>query len=80
MERGQNWSDEEDVILCRAYMAVSEDQEIGTSQTKGKLWEKVAVEDNKKKPNGSEIRPAKGVEYHYNTLAKEVTKFCSFYE
>ena len=44
------------------------------------MWEKIIVEYNKKKSNGSEICPAKGVKNRYNTFAKELTKFYNFYK
>jgi hypothetical protein len=48
IERRQNWSSKEDVILCHAYIAISKHHEINTSQIRNRLWKKVAIDYNKK--------------------------------
>jgi hypothetical protein len=77
--KATNWSEEEDEVLCRAYMAVSEDRKLGTSQTQKKLWDTVELEYNDKLPRGAIKRPAKGLSARYASIAKNVTKFASMY-
>jgi hypothetical protein len=48
MEKGQNWSSEENIISCCIYMVISKDHEISTFQTRSILWKKVAIECNQK--------------------------------
>ena len=39
--RGRNWTCEEDVALCLAWVSVSEDGAVGTNQNKKFLWDKI---------------------------------------
>ena len=39
--RGRNWTCEEDVALCLAWVSVSEDDVVGTNQNKKVLWDKI---------------------------------------
>ena len=41
--RGRNWTCEEDVALCLAWVSVSEDGAIGTNQNKKVLWDKIVA-------------------------------------
>jgi uncharacterized protein YdeI (YjbR/CyaY-like superfamily) len=39
-KRSANYSEEEDVALCHAWMNVSLDASVGTDQCKDKFWQK----------------------------------------
>lgn len=80
MGKGTNWTDEEDVALCRAYMTVSEDRETGSSQSRRSLWESVAKEYDEITPDGSIVRPAKGLQSRYQSISRAATKFESLYQ
>lgn len=77
--KAANWNEEEDEVLCRAYMSVSEDRELDTSQTQKKLWDTIELEYNEKLPRGACKRPAKGLSARYASIAKNVTNFASMY-
>lgn len=38
---GEAWSDDEDIMLCTAFVNVSEDGAVGTDQSSAKLWQRV---------------------------------------
>jgi hypothetical protein len=48
-------SSEEDIILSFTYMVVNKDCKINTSQIRSKLWKKLAIKYNQRKPNENEI-------------------------
>ena len=39
--RGRNWTFEEDVSLCLAWVSISEDGAVGTNQIKKVLWDNI---------------------------------------
>ncbi|KAM1370863.1 hypothetical protein ACFX2I_041184 [Malus domestica] len=39
--RGRNWTCEEDVALCFAWVSVNEDGAVGTNQNRKVLWDKI---------------------------------------
>ncbi|CAL1407086.1 unnamed protein product [Linum trigynum] len=70
-KRGPNWRPNEDEILCRAWVSISEDGAVGTNQKYTRLWERVAAEHQKWDP--TTIRTAVAMEsrmriicYHCN--------------
>ena len=77
--KASNWNDEEDEVLCRAYMAMSEDREIGIGQTKCKLWDNVGKAYNLKRPKNVEQSLAKGLQSRYVVIVKGMIRICSIY-
>ena len=55
-------------------MAVSEDRELGTSQTQKKLWDTIELKYNDKLPRDAFKRPAKRLSARYASIAKKLKK------
>jgi hypothetical protein len=66
-------SSEEDIILSFTYMVVNKDCKINTSQIRSKLWKKLAIKYNQRKPNENEIYIEKIAVNWYNASPNEVT-------
>ena len=53
--RGHNWTCEEDVALCFAWVSVIEDGAIGTNQNKKVLWDKIIAKFHENCNGGGRI-------------------------
>ncbi|XP_070669158.1 uncharacterized protein [Malus domestica] len=69
--RGRNWTFEEDVSLCLAWVSVSEDGAVGTNQNKKVLWDKI-IAKFQENCNGSG-RDCGGVYDRWKTINKACT-------
>ncbi|XP_070676340.1 uncharacterized protein [Malus domestica] len=69
--RGRNWTFEEDVSLCLAWVSISEDGAVGTNQNKKVLWDKI-IAKFQENCNGSG-RDGGGVYDRWKTINKACT-------
>ncbi|XP_070667701.1 glutathione S-transferase T2-like [Malus domestica] len=68
---GRNWTYEEDVSLCLAWVSVSEDGALGTNQNKKVLWDKIIVKFQENCNGGG--RDGGGVYDRWKTINKACT-------
>ncbi|OUZ99451.1 hypothetical protein BVC80_1801g29 [Macleaya cordata] len=77
MSRSKSFSHEEDIIICEAYLDISQDPIAGKNQTKDKLWERVSVLYHKRrnKSDDDPIRTPKSLKCRYHTISTAINKF-----
>ncbi|KAM1943395.1 hypothetical protein ACFX15_011736 [Malus domestica] len=69
--RGHNWTFEEDVSLCLAWVSVSEDGAVGTNPNKKVLWDKIIAKFQENCNGGG--RDGGGVYDRWKTINKACT-------
>ena len=75
MGRGSNWTREEETLLSKCFLHISEDAVVPTNQTSGSLYDWV-VQEMKKRDN-SFIWTSKAVKGKWMMISKTVQKFIS---
>ena len=65
-----NYKSDEDILLCRCYVAVTKDTEVGTDQTHEVFWSRIAEMYCEK--TAGEQRTATALYSHYRTLETSV--------
>ncbi|KAG8372997.1 hypothetical protein BUALT_Bualt12G0125200 [Buddleja alternifolia] len=63
--RSLNYRDDEDIIICEAYMEVSQDPIVGKSQSSDKFWARIATIFNNAKNASYEIRSRKSIQSRF---------------
>ncbi|KAG8389124.1 hypothetical protein BUALT_Bualt02G0196600 [Buddleja alternifolia] len=63
--RSLNYRDDEDIIICQAYMEVSQDPIVGKSQSSDKFWARIATIFNNAKNSSYEIRSRKSIQSRF---------------
>nr|XP_028960139.1 uncharacterized protein LOC114825573 [Malus domestica] len=69
--RGHNWTFEEDVVLCFAWVSISEDGVVGTNQNKKVLWGKIVDKFNEN--SNTNQRECGGVYDRWKVINKACT-------
>lgn len=54
--KSKNFSEEEEMQLCRSYLAVVKDAKIGTNQNSNTFWERITVHFQGARPADAEHR------------------------
>ncbi|XP_073050308.1 glutathione S-transferase T3-like [Primulina eburnea] len=74
------WKKEEDELLARSYVTMSDDPVIGNDQKGNDFWRRVADYYNDNRPAGSSRRALNVIRSHwYNTVQKKVNRFIANY-
>jgi No apical meristem-associated C-terminal domain len=74
--KGKNFTEEEEMQLCRSYLYVGKDSINGTSQKSTTFWERLTKHFNDARPEGSEQRPYRSLECKWSLIQHDVAKFC----
>ncbi|GAB2292589.1 hypothetical protein Dimus_038212 [Dionaea muscipula] len=72
--RKKNFSSNEDILICSAYLNTSKDAIIANNQPSNRFWEKICkyIEDH---GNATETRSATSVKAHWMEINKQCAKF-----
>lgn len=79
MGRGKQWAPSEDELLCRAWIAVSEDPLNGTGQKAGKFWKRIWEYFTAERAEGDPERNAAALSSRWITIRSDVSKFCGMF-
>ena len=79
-KKGKNFSAEEERLLCRSFLHVSQDPIAGNGQRSTAFWERITKHFNQVKPRGSPLRPARLLETKWGHIKHDVGKFCGAYK
>ena len=81
--RAKNFTTEDQIALCNAWLDVSEDPVVGTDQCSADFWAKVADRFNhsmEESGNAKHCREPPSIQMHWrDILQKSVNKFCGAY-
>ncbi|CDH61463.1 predicted protein [Lichtheimia corymbifera JMRC:FSU:9682] len=78
--RGQTWSLNEEVSLCQAWVHISENPVIGTSQSKAGFWKSTYDHWRSIVNNRSPVRSIESLEARWKAIQYDVSKFIGFVE
>ncbi|KAL6546829.1 hypothetical protein OROMI_022550 [Orobanche minor] len=76
----RRWTTEEDIALTKAYLYISLDADVGTSQKKGSLWNRVLQVWRDNMVVYDATRNSNSLGCHWGTISSAVTKFHGFWE
>lgn len=71
--RASNYSEDEDILLCRVYMEISQDPVIGAYQSADRFWSRIEGKFNEKKPV-EEHRTKRSLQARIQTIEKAVKR------
>ncbi|KAF1314434.1 DNA binding protein, partial [Globisporangium splendens] len=71
--KGKNFMEDEEVQLCKSYLAVACDSKAGTGLT---FWQKLTEHFNAQRPAGAEVRPYRSLECKWGIIQHDVVTFC----
>ena len=74
MSRASNYSRDEDKLLCRVYMEISQDPIIGIYQSSDQFWTRVAEAYNNGKSPDSEMRSTRSIQCRIQVIEKATRK------
>ena len=81
--RSKNFTKDDQIALCHAWLDMSEDPLVGTDQCSSDFWAKVAVNFNKSMEDSGNVnrsREPNGIQLHWrDILQKSVNIFCGAY-
>ena len=77
--RGKNWSNEEDIALCTAFIKISNDAIVGADQSGEVLWNSVWKEFVALCPNHQNRETNKISKRWYNSIQPSIGKFSGVY-
>ena len=81
--RSKNFTKDDQMTLCHAWLDVSEDPLVGTDQCSANFWAKVAAAFNRsmsESGNGDRYREPNSIQLHWrDILQKSVNKLCGAY-
>ena len=81
MGRGVQWSEAEEVLLCKAHVNVSEDGAVGTDQSANAFWQRIAETFEELVTEAREDfpkRPAAALQTRWSSvIQKDVSLFAS---
>lgn len=80
MGRGNKWTSDEDELLCRAWIAVSEDPLSGTGQKAGKFWRRIHDFYISEVADGDNERNEAALTSRWNSIRASVSKFCGYFD
>ena len=75
--RGAGWSENEDMSLARAYVAISHDPVVGNGQKSSAFWNRVFQEFERLVPETK--RNSSGLPHRWSTLQRMISKFAGFF-
>lgn len=75
--RGESFSKEENMSLCKAWVAISLDGIIGTDQKGKQLWDRIM--DLYKRAQPDTKRSLSSLQKRWTIISKEVTLYSGFY-
>jgi len=78
-KRGSNYSNLEDIQLCKSWIHISNDPIIGNDQPGKTYWERIANDFHKNRDFESD-RSANSLEHRFGIILKECMKFQGYYE
>lgn len=76
-KKGRNFTTEEERLLCRSFLHISQDPCVGSGQKKEAFWERITTHFNENCVTGS--RPARSLESKWHVIKHDVSKFCGCY-
>lgn len=82
--KGKNFTSDEDLLLCRAWLHVSQDPRTGTGQKFDNLWENIAerfhaMRSAKFPDEPADKRPVGSLQKKWSVIQHDVNKFCGSY-
>lgn len=78
--RGKKMTAAEDLALCKAFIAGSEDSILGTGQKSAQLWAAITTNyNNQLKPPSCEVRTQRALESKWSVIKAAVAKFGGYY-
>jgi hypothetical protein len=83
--KGKNFSSDEELLLCRAWLHVSQDPRSGTGQKYETLWENISKQfhETRSKKYGDDAdepqRPTGSLQKKWSVIQHDVSKFCGSY-
>jgi hypothetical protein len=78
-KRGSNYTNQEDIQLCKSWIHISNDPIIGNDQPGKTYWERIATDFHKNRDFESD-RTANSLEHRFGIILKECMKFQGYYE
>ena len=79
-KKGKNFNSEEERILCRSFLHVSQDPISGIGQRNTAFWERITRHYNDSKLRSSPLRLARSLEMKWGQIKHDVSKFCGAYK
>ena len=79
-KKGKNFNAEEERLLCRSFVHVSQDPIAGNGQRSTAFWERITKHFNQVKPRRSLLRLARSLETTWGHIKHDVGKFCDAYK
>ena len=68
--RSAAYNQDEDILLCRVYIEISEDPIIGINQTSDRLWSRIEEAFNRERLEHWEIRTKRSIQARLDTIQK----------
>ena len=78
-KRGSNYSQEEDIQLCKSWISISNDAIVGTDQSGKTYWERITAHFHNFRGFHSD-RTANSLEHRCGVIIKECMRFQAYYE
>jgi hypothetical protein len=77
--KGRNFSNEEEMQVCRSQLCISQDPIVGNGQRKEAFWDRVSTHYNRHWPRGLGESSARSIETKWGVIKHDVSKFCAVY-
>jgi hypothetical protein len=77
--KGRNFSNEEEMQVCRSQLCILQDPIVGNGQRKEAFWDRVSTHYNRHWPRGLGESSARSIETKWGVIKHDVSKFCAVY-
>jgi hypothetical protein len=77
--KGRNFSNEEEMQVCRSQLCISQEPIVGNGQRKEAFWDRVSTHYNCHRPRGLGEHSARSIETKWSVIKHDVSKFCAAY-
>jgi hypothetical protein len=79
IRKGKNFTNEEELQVCRSQLSISQDPIVGNGQRKESFWDRVGIHYKRHQPrSGGECKP-RSIETKWGVIKHDVGKFVSAY-
>lgn len=72
--RGSSFTTEEDILLCKSYLDISQDPITGRNQSSDRFWGRIMEQYNSDKPQDYELRNTRSLQSRMSIISAAVKK------